>query len=63
MDGYVEFYVSCNPPLLPIGVSSVIEDAMNDLGQVCTAKEALSSLLTYLRVYHFLDCHRGPVRA
>ncbi|RGP70483.1 hypothetical protein FSPOR_4058 [Fusarium sporotrichioides] len=34
MDGYSEFYITCNPPLLPNGVSSVIEDAANDLGQV-----------------------------
>lgn len=23
--GYVEFYVTCNPPLLPGGVSSVVQ--------------------------------------
>ncbi|PTD11220.1 hypothetical protein FCULG_00003024 [Fusarium culmorum] len=34
MDGYSEFYISCNPPLLPNGVSSVITDAVNDLGQI-----------------------------
>ncbi|UNI14691.1 hypothetical protein JDV02_001293 [Purpureocillium takamizusanense] len=36
VDGYVEFYVTCNPPLLPRGVSSVVqatEDAHPD-GQV-----------------------------
>ncbi|CEI64055.1 hypothetical protein FVEN_g10864 [Fusarium venenatum] len=33
MDGFSEFYVSCNPPLLPVGVSSVIADVTNDLGE------------------------------
>ncbi|KAF4453832.1 hypothetical protein F53441_3518 [Fusarium austroafricanum] len=33
MSEYVEFYVSCNPPLLPNGVSSVIEDLKNEFGQ------------------------------
>ncbi|KAF5656109.1 hypothetical protein FHETE_11095 [Fusarium heterosporum] len=34
MEGYVEFYISCNPPLLPNGVSLVVTDLMEDLESV-----------------------------
>ncbi|OBS26464.1 hypothetical protein FPOA_00407 [Fusarium poae] len=33
MESFSEFYVSCNPPLLPVGVSSVITDVTNELGE------------------------------
>ncbi|KIL94935.1 hypothetical protein FAVG1_01866 [Fusarium avenaceum] len=31
MEGYAEFYISCNPPLLPNGVSLIIADLMKEL--------------------------------
>ncbi|CAJ0545809.1 Ff.00g092820.m01.CDS01 [Fusarium sp. VM40] len=31
MEGYTEFYISCNPPLLPNGVSLIITDLMKEL--------------------------------
>ncbi|RGP65294.1 hypothetical protein FLONG3_9270 [Fusarium longipes] len=31
MEGYTEFYISCNPPLLPIGVSSIVADITKEL--------------------------------
>ncbi|KAM0216634.1 hypothetical protein ACHAPA_007584 [Fusarium lateritium] len=31
MEGYAEFYISCNPPLLPNGVSLIITDLMKEL--------------------------------
>ncbi|KAF4990889.1 hypothetical protein FGRMN_8198 [Fusarium graminum] len=34
MEGYVEFYISCNPPLLPNGVSLIVTDLVKDLGSV-----------------------------
>ncbi|KAM0564424.1 hypothetical protein ACHAPJ_000637 [Fusarium lateritium] len=34
MEGYVEFYVSCNPPLLPEGVSLVITDLTRELESI-----------------------------
>ncbi|KAJ4271761.1 hypothetical protein NW762_000467 [Fusarium torreyae] len=34
MEGYVEFYVSCNPPLLPEGVSLVIADLTRELESI-----------------------------
>ncbi|KAF4968479.1 hypothetical protein FSARC_4124 [Fusarium sarcochroum] len=34
MEGWAEFYVSCNPPLLPDGVSLIITDLTRELGSI-----------------------------
>jgi hypothetical protein len=38
MEGYAEFYISCNPPLLPNGVSLIITDLTKELESVSVTK-------------------------
>lgn len=56
-----EFYVSCNPPLLPNGVEIVVADIENSLGEVCFASEVRKPL-TY-SLFRFLDRTGGTIRS
>lgn len=46
MEGVVEFYVTCNPPLLPNGVSQMIAYATDDFVQVSTGEDLSEQALT-----------------